>query len=520
MSDTNLMPEQIVNLGASGDELDGETFARVQSSVMVPNAEDMEPGEADMIRRCVEVLNDRRNGNLRRWRYYYGKNVLTDLGLAFPSGNRIARKIHPVCGWAAKAVDMLAARSVLDYFVMPETVDDTPLRRAYEDNDLGGVYQSMLIDELVCGVEFMSVTSGIEGWDDGEIFIGTHSALDAACVWDMRRRRIAYGITISDTDDNGDPTTMNLFTDENVITYARPVTGGTYSEVWTRTVVPNILGRPALEPMMYRPSALMPLGRSRITASAMSTIDNVVREIMRSEVAAETYTAPQRVFLNVDPKKLQLGSKEWNNYWHSYVAVGGGNNGQSAQALQFNPPGMNDHVVYMRQLAMDFAGEMGLPASAMGIVQDNPSSAEAIFAAQEELVIEAERMNRINGRALRNVALMVMALAGRCKVSELPDDVRMVQAKFKAEDRPSRTSAAQAILEQVQAIPKIADTDVALEELGYDDGQIARMHATWQRTEGNRLIQSLIESGTPALSAPQSAIQAPEANQETETDEQ
>lgn len=518
MGDTNLLPSQVVNLGADGDDayIDDDEQA-LPVAVTVPDADGMEPFEAVMIAKCMNVLNDRRANNLTRWKYYFGKNVLQDLGLAFPKGNRIARKIHPVCGWASKAVDMLAARSTLDYFVMPETVDDTALREAYEANDLGGVYQSILIDELVCGVEFLSVSLGIEGWDEGSVFIGTHSALDAACVWDRRRRRIAYGITISDTDKNGSPTVMNLFTDDAVYTYSRDVVGGDYQQTWSRDVVGNPLGRPALEPMVYRPSEHRPLGRSRITESAMSNIDNAVREIMRSEVAAETYTAPQRVFLNVDPKKLELGSKEWNNYWHSYVAIGGGTNGQSAQALQFNPPGMNDHVLYMRQLAMDFAAEMYLPANAMGIIQDNPSSAEAIFAAQESLVIEAERMNRINGRSLRNVALMVMALSQGKRVSELTDDERALQAKFKAEDRPSRTSASKAILEQVQAIPKIAETDVALEELGYDDGQIERMHATWQRAEGNQLIQSLIESGTPTLSAPPSTLQAPEANQEDET---
>lgn len=514
-----LLPNQIVNLGADGDTLGDDTNTPVAYHAN-PTAEGMALAEKQMIAKCMRVLNDRYTNNLRRWNYYLGKNVLNDLGLAFPAGNKIARKIHPVCGWAARAVDMLAARSTLDYFVMPEGVDDTALRAAYEDNDLGGVYQSMLIDELICGVEFMSVTSGIDKWDEGEIFIGTHSAFDAACIWDRRKRRIAYGITISDADDMGNVSTLNLFTDNAIYTYSRDITNGV-SEIWTRTETPNPLGRPALEPMMYRPSEHRPLGRSRITESAISTIDNAVREEMRSEVAAETYTAPQRVFLNVDPKKISLNSKGWDNYWHSYVAIGGGTNGQNASALQFNPPGMQDHVLYMRQLAMEFAGEMYLPINAMGIVQDNPSSAEAIFAAQESLVVEAERMNRINGRALRNVALMVMALSQGKRVNELTPEEKSINAKFKAEDRPSRVSAAQAMLEQVQAIPRIAETDVALEELGYDDGQISRMRATWQRTQGTEFIKQLVEKGSPTLQAPTTTIEAdkPQAEEQASKDE-
>lgn len=511
MSDTNLLPQQVVNGPGSddGDVLDMETPSGVLSPI-VPNAEGMTAAEIDMVTRCVNVLNNRSTNNRRRWEYYFGKNIMRNLGLAFPHGNMIARRIHPVCGWAAKAVDMLAARSSLDYFTMPDGVDDTALRKAYDDNDLEGTYQSIVIDELVCGVEFMTVTSGIKGWDEGDIFIGTHSALDAACVWDPRRRRIAYGITVSDADQNGVPRTLNLFTDNAIYTYSR--VGD--DDVWTRTVVHNPLGRPAMEPLVYRPSDIQPLGRSRVTRSVMSIVDNAVREVMRSEVAAETYTVPQRVLLNVDPAKIKADSKEWNNYWHSYMAVGSDGRGNAATAQQLNPPGMQDHILYMRELAMQMAGETHIPPTSLGVIQDNPSSAEAIYAAKEDLIIEAERMNARNGRALRNVALMVLALSKGCKVSELTEEELGIRAKFRAEDRPSQVTASQAILQQVQAIPRIGETDVALEELGYDDGQIERMHSAWDRSAGEELIRSIVEGGAPTLSAPPGTIQAQEAGAE------
>ena len=64
----------------------------------------------------------------------------------------------------------------------------------------------------------------------------------------------------------------------------------------------------------------------------------------------------------------------------------------------------------MRSLAVRFSGETNVPVSELGVVSDNPSSAEAIYAAKEPLVIEAVNLNADNGEALRDVALMCLAL--------------------------------------------------------------------------------------------------------------
>jgi hypothetical protein len=38
----------------------------------------------------------------------------------------------------------------------------------------------------------------------------------------------------------------------------------------------------------------------------------------------------------------------------------------------------------LRQLAAQFAGETGVPLNSLGVVQDNPSSAEAIYATRRK----------------------------------------------------------------------------------------------------------------------------------------
>ena len=488
MADENVIYEnQIVNgpNPSEGDMYLGVVSDAVTDATMIDvDAAGMTQAEHTMLDKCVRTLADRRDNNVKRWTYYLGKDVMKNLGLAFPDGNKIAGKIKPVCGWGAKAVDLLVTRSQLDYFTFDGKDDDEALRRAYDDNDLELSYSQLLVDQCVSGVEFMSVTAGNDEWDVTPIVIATHTSLDATCVWDRRRRRVAYGMVVTDADDDGRPTSLNLITDDAIYTYFRDPFNGR----WQRLVTESTVGLPSFVPFPFRPSNIRPLGQSRITPSMMSLIDCAVRETMRSEVASEVYTIPQRYLLGIDPKKLQKGQKA---YWMNYFAVGADNNGNVPQAGQFAPPGINDHIQYMRALASQFAGEAGIPLASIGVQAENPSSAEAIHAEREDLIIEAERLNAVNGRALRQVAMLVMAIANGCKVSELDEADRTVKAKFRPVDQPSVSAMSDAILKQVQAIPELGMSDVVLEKLGYDDDDIRRINSNKSKAVAMQMMQQL-----------------------------
>lgn len=56
---------------------------------------------------------------------------------------------------------------------------------------------------------------------------------------------------------------------------------------------------------------------------------------------------------------------------------------------QLTQGSMQPHIDYMRSLAVRFSGETNVSLSELGVVSDNPSSAEAIYAAKEALVAAA-----------------------------------------------------------------------------------------------------------------------------------
>jgi len=151
---------------------------------------------------------------------------------------------------------------------------------------------------------------------------------------------------------------------------------------------------------------------------------------------------------------------------------------QSAQ-LSFQP--LND---YYRQLACQISAETDVPVSFFGVASDNPSSAEAIAASIEPLVIDAKNLNRDNGYALRNVAYMCLAVLHGTDFATERDAGANVRARFMAPAYPSAVSQSDAVLKQVQAIPKLVNSDVMLELLGYDDEQMQRINSDNRRAQG------------------------------------
>jgi hypothetical protein len=423
--------------------------------------------------------------NRLRQDYYEGHVKVRNLKLAFKDES-IARQIKPRCGWPAKAVDMLAERSVFDYFVFTSEDGFADLREAYEQNGWRELNALMTTSEITHSCAFYTVSAGDPDAGEPNVVISGYSALNAAAVWDRRHKCIAYGMAITDTDDDGKPTALNLYTRDAVVEMVDLGNGEWHSERHAHS-----MGRPLMEPIVYKASLDRPMGRSRITRSVMSITDNALREVMRTEIAGEIYTVPQRYFLNVDFSSL--GENNFKTYWNSYFAVNAPDGSGTPSAGQFNPPGMNDHIVYMRSLAAQFAGETGLPISALGVVSDNPSSAEAISEARTELVKDAERLNRANGAHLLNVARLVVATSRGLTFAEAAELMQGTSTRFKPADMPSRAVIADATLKEVQAIPQLAETKSVLSLLGHPDDEVEAIWAELGQVKGLELAEKLAE---------------------------
>lgn len=436
--------------------------------------------ETETLNRLLELWQSKLKRNQLRYAYYSYKNTLKNFGIAIPDS---LASVETVVGWPTKAVDSLAVRSRFEGFVIPDG-DDSQLHDIVLRNRLRSMYQQAARSELVSSCSFLTVSAGGEG--EPSAVISAYSTLFGAAEWDRRRKRIKSGFTVIDTEkphpnSPEEPSWVNLYMDDATWEIKKEGNG------WTSRRVPHDMGRPLMEPLVFRPSLDRPFGMSRITRAVMSITDSAVREALRTEIGAEFYTAPQKYILGADEGLFDDETK-WEAYIGNILALTPNEDGDIPQVGMFSQGSMQPHTDYMRSLAARFSGETSIPISELGVVHDNPSSAEAIYAAKESLVCEAEDMNAVNGDALREIARMAIAIGQGKPIDALTESELSVEPRFKNPALPSLVSQADAIVKAFTVLPWLGESRVAMEELGFNDEQIRRLESDKKKAEANAVI--------------------------------
>lgn len=438
--------------------------------------------EHGMLRDLLQIWSEKQAKNRLRMKYYSGKNRLKDLGISIPPP---LKDIETVVGWPAKAVDALALRSRFDGFTFAGE-NDFGINDILAANKFKRTYRMATLDELINCCSFITVSKG--GDNEPDVIVSAYTTMQAAADWDMRGKCIKCGLTVVDMkkiDEGGvaEPVWVNLYTKNDVweIKYD--------DGEWTSRRNSHNMGRPLMEPLSYRATLERPFGRSRITRAVRSITDSAVRCALRTEVTAEFFTAPQRYVLGADDSLFKDNPK-WEAYIGTWLALTKDEDGDFPRVGQFAAPSVQPHTDYMRSLAARFAGETGVPISELGVIHDNPASAEAIYAAKETLVIEAETLNEDNGEALKEIGKMVLAISQDKKIDDLTDEEKTITPRFKNPARPSLVSQADAIVKAISAVPFIAESNVALEELGFNEDQITRLNADKAKAAAQALLQS------------------------------
>ncbi|WP_234966830.1 hypothetical protein [Olsenella urininfantis] len=234
-----------------------------------------------------------------------------------------------------------------------------------------------------------------------------------------------------------------------------------------------------------------PFGSSRISRAVMSITDDAIRQRARMEVASECATLPQTWLLGTYKRITDDGNK-YDASMGAINEVTKDVDGDVPTVWQAAQLQMAPLTEYLRQLACQMSSVTNVPVSFFGVSNDNPNSSDAIAAALEPLVIDAKNLNAENGHALRNVAYMALAVLHGTDFATERDAGLNVNARFMSPAYPSVVSQSDAMLKQVQALPKIAASDVALETLGYTDEQMQRINSDYKRAQANQAVLSLL----------------------------
>lgn len=448
------------------------------------SAKQLKPEDAELVRKLVAIWRQKLTRNQLRDRYYLSHVKTKDLGVAIAPEMR--GKIKARIDWPAKAVDYLAARSQFDGFTTSDSMRTQELMQIAQANHLKLLYRKAVTSELKHCCAALTVTAG----DNGPV-ISAYPMTACALMWDDALKEVKAGLVVAESKKLPSsnvlkPSVYKLFTRDALVTI-RSVGMG---QVWIANYQYHSMGRPLIEPMAYRPTLERPFGRSRITRTVMSLTDDAQREKERSEIAAEFAAYPQKYLLGTDRTTIPKDSR-YAAYIGAILEVTKGEGDTVPTFGQLSQLSMQPHIDYMRSLAAQFSGATNVPLSALGVVSDNPSSAEAIYAAKEDLVIDAQALNADNGRALVNIAMMALAIKDNSDFNTVRNSGVAIEARFKNPAMPSVVSQSDAMVKQISVLPWLAESDVALEELGYNEEQIQRLHSDRAKQQSRSILQSL-----------------------------
>lgn len=463
--------------------------------------------EADIIASLVDVYTRHRARNATLTRYYAGKVTPAEvnLGLAVPKS---MANLSISCPWPRKAVTALQERSRFDSF----TASDSDAKQAYDDlvmsTNLAGTYPKAVKSELIHGVVFATVTMGKLGPR-----IKWHTAESASALWSGENDRISAGMAICDQARyNGDatykPSLVCIYLPDQTIVLRRDPANITQ---WTAEHVPHQMGRPLMCTMVHDATFGRPFGRSRITPTVMHLSDAYLRAQLRLEIAAELYTSPQKYLIGADEGLTeQLMQDKWNTYMSSIVAITVGEDGQSVPSFgQLAATSMTPHLEVMRSLAANFSGATNVPINELGVINDNPTSSEAIAAMREPLTIEAETLNNANGPALREVAIMAFAMDNNLTFDTVPPEYRAITPHFRSAAYPSIVSMADGLCKIASADPALASTSAFYELLGFDAATIASIKEQEAAAQTDDLLNQILGSvSTPMLEVSDADLEA------------
>lgn len=447
--------------------------------------------ELDTIRQLVATWRAKYTRNVLRSTYYDGKMPLKPTGNIPPEA---FARIRAVLGWPEKAVTALTQRQVFDGFVAAGQEEDPfALNEILDDNRFDLELPQAINSALKHSCAFITTAKGDVASGEPQVQIMARSAEWSAAIWDKRRRRVAAAIAITDVDELGRPSAMDVLLPDVVLLCRRRPSGS-----WTVDRRVNDLGEVLAEPLAYDPQLDRPFGRSRITRAVMSITDKALMNIVRTEIGADFYAAPRMLALGVSADAFTRG--KWQAAIDRWFAIGRDEEGELPQVTQLPQMTVQPLTELHRLYASQFAGETGLPISALGIVQDNPPSAESMYAAEKDLIVAARASNRVFGAALRQVGRRVVML--RDGKSADSAELRRLKANWVNPAFTSPTTAADGLVKLQSVFPWLSESEVALEYAGFTKAEVARLLADKRRAEGGATMAALVAAAgrNPAAS--------------------
>ena len=449
--------------------------------------------ELDTIRSLYAVWKAKQPRNILRASYFDGKMPIRNAGII---PEEAFARIRAVLDWPEKAVSTLAERSVFEGFTSPgDEQDPFELAGILDDNRFDLELPQAITSAYKHACSFMTTAIGDTEAGEPEVLVMARSAEWSAALWDKKRRAISAALAITATTEDGKPSAMDVYLPEVVVSCERRASGS-----WVAVRRANPLNEVLVEPIAYDPQLDRPFGRSRISRTVMDTTDRGLRTILRTEVSSEFFAAPRMLALGVTKDAFAKG--KWDASIDRWFALTRDEDGNIPEVSQLPQMTMQPLTELYRMIATQFSGATGVPVSNLGIVTDNPPSAEALYADDRRLVSIAKRQNRIMGSSIKRVAQRVIRLRDG---AEMTDEMRRLDVSWAKPEFVSPGAAADAVVKLAAVFPWLGESEVGLEMAGFSSSEITRLLADKRRSQGQVTLNDLAATGRIARATAQAA---------------
>lgn len=457
------------------------------------------------VRTLMKVWRQRYPRNLIRTGYYGAKEGFKDFGISIP--DRIKANVSACIGWPAKAVRSLADLTVFDGWVYANGTDPYGLDELTDLNALELAIPQTVVSAYTHGCAFLTLTGDP---DTGDLLVTPRSAEWSAAIWDGRRNRLAAALTINDDTSKGRVTAFNVFLPGVVYQIVRDSYGS-----WAAERYETHWPEPTAVPLISDPQLSKPLGTSRVTRPVMALTDMDFRTLVRMEASAEFYAVPKLWFLGMDEDAFSADT--WSSLVSAINAISKDEDGDNPTLQQISQASMQPHSDMLKTIALVVASDTDLPVDSLGITLDNPSSAEAMAAAERKLTRRADRQNRLFGMQLTRLARMAVCLSDG--LAEPPDELKRVKPAWAPTREISDGARADAYVKISQVNQSYATSEVGLRRLGLDGSEIRSLRSQQSRDRGRDTLDMIPRSANagddqgsePAENEPTGGGQAREA---------
>lgn len=448
---------------------------------------DLTEAELAVFARMRQTIGAKARRNRLRTSYVDAKKRLDKIGFSIPP--HMVDFQTPI-GWAHKAVKVPASRIRPDGFTLPrESSLMADVDEVFEDNYLAAVERMAIDSALEHSVAFVFVTPGDVTLGEPEVVVAARSALEATAEVDARTNRTLRALEVVEK--------------KKALMYLPGVTlrveniGGRWRVTKEYQGIPDLV---PCTPYVWGRSLKRPFGHSRVSRPLMGFIDNGVRTMLRQEVTAEFFSAPQRALMGADETHFTGPNGErispldalMGGIWALPDVFD-----EEEQKLvrpdlkQLQQASMQPHSEQLRTVGLMVSSETSIPVAYLGIIHDNPSSADAILAMESDMVAMIEGELPSIGISRVDLARNVLAVKHGEITPAMRAELRGLQSHFRNPGTPTRAAQADSALKYTQAFPD-GDPEVAMEEYGLTKTQIDRNLEYAKKSQAGARLDTLL----------------------------